>query len=236
MTNKANSLIVSPALTADTRRALWLSEYQTLVVADLHIGYAWSHRSKGQMLPVSKQEDTVDRLIALQSDYRPKHIVLLGDIVHDTTALPEVKQELERLIHSLSTTSQLTLILGNHDKRLERTLRDLPANVQFQKRLRLGSFTLLHGDDASFLEPEDGSQTLVIGHEHPTVTLDDGVASALRCPCFLFSEKVIVLPAFSPWANGCTVGKQPFLSPLLRDISFTEACTIVGPRLLRMPL
>jgi DNA ligase-associated metallophosphoesterase len=221
-------------LTADLRRALWLPQHKLLAVADLHLGYAWSHRSKGQLLPVTRQEDTVERLLELQRDYNAEHIAILGDIVHDTVAIPEVRAELDRLITTLSAHGQLTLLLGNHDRQLERNLT-LPENVQLRKSLTVGRFTLLHGDDARVMESGEASLTLIMGHEHPTLSLGDGV-SAVRCPCFLVSSEVIVLPAFSPWANGCTVGRQPFLSPLLREISFQEAHAIMGRRLLRVPL
>jgi DNA ligase-associated metallophosphoesterase len=228
-----SSLRLSAALTVDSRRALWLPEHKLLAIADLHIGYAWSHRSKGQLLPVTKQEDTVDRLLELQRDYQPEHIALLGDIVHDTVTIPEVRAELNRLITTLATNSELTLVLGNHDRRLAEALTVLPAKVKLQKALRIGNLTLLHGDDAGVAAD---AQTLIMGHEHPALTLDDGVASATRCPCFLVSERFVVLPAFSPWANGCTVGRQPFMSPLLHSADFSEAVAVLGPKLLRVPL
>jgi len=232
----SSSLKVSVALTVDSRRALWVPEHKLLAVADLHIGYAWSHRRKGQLLPVTKQEDTVDRLLELQRAYQAERIALLGDIVHDTVSLPEVRTELDRLITTLSAKAQLTLVLGNHDRRLAEALTALSANVKVQKCLSIGDFTLLHGDDASVITDPQASQTIIMGHEHPTLSLGDGITSAMRCPCFLVSEEVIVLPAFSPWANGCTVGRQPFMSPLLHSANFSEAVAVIGQKLLRVPL
>ncbi len=229
-----SSTALSHELTADIRRALWLPQHKLLAVADLHLGYAWSHRSKGQLLPVTRQEDTVERLLELQHEYQAEHIAILGDIVHDTISIPEVRAELDRLITTLSAQSQLTLLLGNHDRQLERNLT-LPENVQLQKSLTVGHFTLLHGDDSRVMEGGEASLTLIMGHEHPTLSLGDGV-SAVRCPCFLVSPHAVVLPAFSPWANGCTVGRQRFLSPLLQEVSFREAHAIMGKRLLRVPL
>ncbi|HEY1170979.1 MAG TPA: metallophosphoesterase [Verrucomicrobiae bacterium] len=230
------SLPLSPSITADSRRALWLPEHKLLAVADLHLGYVWAHRSRGQLLPVSREEDTVERLLELQEDYQPERVVILGDIVHGTVSLPEVRTELDRLINELSQRSQLTLLLGNHDHLLERNLTSLPTSVSVQRKLQVGKFLLLHGDDSRAVDGTDESLTLIMGHEHPTLSLGDGVTSEARCPCFLFSDRAVVLPAFSYWANGCTVGKQPFLSPLLEGISFTHACAIFGQRILRVPL
>ena len=112
------------------------------------------------------------------------------------------------------------------------------------REFELGSCTLLHGDAVS---PVPGSETAfrlesptlqrrIIGHEHPSIALDDGVTSRVKCPAFLVAEGLLVLPAFSPWAAGCEVGRQPFLGPLARAAKFRTAYACVGPRLLKMPL
>lgn len=230
------SLPLSPSLTADSRRALWLPGHKLLAVADLHLGYVWTHRSRGQLLPVSRQEDTVERLLELQEDYQPERIAILGDIVHGTVALPEIRTELDRLTRELSKRSSLTLLLGNHDQQLERSLTNLPASVEVRRTLQIGKFLLLHGDSSRAMEDVDSSLTLIMGHEHPTLSLGDGITSEARCPCFLYSDRAVVLPAFSYWANGCTVGRQPFLSPLLQGVGFSHACAIFGQRILRVPL
>lgn len=238
MTSKLplTALAITPKVIADSRRALWLSGHKTLIIADLHIGYAWSHRSKGQLLPVSKTEDTVARLTALLRDYEAEQVVLLGDIVHDAVSLPEVKSVLDDLLQIASRGISLTLVLGNHDRRLIKAIGTPPANITTCKTVHYGEFLLTHGDDKAALAELKPEQTVIMGHEHPTVTLEDGVASAARCPCFLVSQKFVVMPAFSTWANGCTIGRQPFLSPLLKTTSFGEAIAIVGSRLLRLPL
>ncbi|RYY91444.1 MAG: hypothetical protein EOO11_22700, partial [Chitinophagaceae bacterium] len=73
---------LAPGIHLDVRRAVWLPETGTLAVSDLHLGYVWAHRHSGQMLPVSMAEETVPRLLELVTAYKPKELVLLGDIVH----------------------------------------------------------------------------------------------------------------------------------------------------------
>jgi metallophosphoesterase superfamily enzyme len=71
-----------------------------------------------------------------------------------------------------------------------------------------------------------------MGHEHPAVVLEDGIASSARCPCFLLADRLMILPAFSAWSAGSIVGRQPFLSPIAQKAHFKQAIAVVGHRLL----
>jgi metallophosphoesterase superfamily enzyme len=93
----------------------------------------------------------------------------------------------------------------------------------------------LHGDQPSAGEPVSEGCFLFMGHEHPAISLSEGVAS-IKCPCFLVSENVIVLPAFSSWAAGGDVRSGRFLSPVAQAARFTQAVAIVAGKLLPVPL
>lgn len=226
---------IAPGLVADRRRALWLEAERTLVVADLHLGYAWAHRQAGQLLPISAREDTTGRLSELQRDYQPREIVLLGDIVHRAVPVPELERELGGLIEALSPGSLLTLVRGNHDWKIEELLARTAPQLQPKGEARIGPHLLVHGDGDIAAAPSPPGY-IVMGHEHPFLTLDDEVASAVRCPCFLVADTVLVLPAFSRWAAGGPISQGQFMSPIARRTVFTAAVAIVGEKLLRVPL
>jgi putative SbcD/Mre11-related phosphoesterase len=222
-----------PGLIADARRALWLAEERALVVADLHLGYAWAHRYSGNLLPVTAGEDAVDRLIGLQEEYQPREVIILGDLVHRAVAVPAIHEALRMLIDRVSSRCVLTVVLGNHDRHLARLLSGMGRSALLVDQLKLGPHLLLHGDRAA---SESVTGWTLIGHEHPVIGLGDGVTAAVKCPCFLVSEKLIVLPAFSRWAAGSPVTRGTFLSPLARQVAFTHALAVVGERLLPVPL
>src|SRR4030095_4400845 len=77
------SLEVAPGVVLDARRAVWLADSRTLLIADPHLGYAWAHRNSGNLLPLGRASDPLDRLAALAASYACERIVLLGDVVHD---------------------------------------------------------------------------------------------------------------------------------------------------------
>ena len=236
-------LELAPGLWLDARRAVWIEEARTLVVADLHLGYVWAHRFGGQLLPLSAREDSAERLLDLIASYRPSEVVLLGDIVHRVVPAPELRLEVRRLASEVSGRARLRIVLGNHDAHLSTLLSGLDAEVETARQLRAGSHLLLHGDG-----PDDDDRVaeafretapdgrVIIGHEHPALTLSDGVSSSVKCPCFLASREVLVLPAFSRWAAGGYAGEGRFLSPFARAVRFDQGIAIIADKLLPVRL
>lgn len=233
-------LEISPGLWLDARRAVWIEEHRALLVADLHLGYVWAHRAQGNMLPISVADDTLDRLQLLALEYAPCEIIVLGDIIHAAVMEAAVIDELTRL-HTLAPHATVRLIAGNHDAKLAPMLERAGLDVPLVREFMLGNDLLLHGDlgDEAMAEERcraivDGGGRVIIGHEHPALTLSDGVATSLRCPCFLAADDVLVLPAFSPWSAGTNVRHGVFLSPYIRRANVTQTIAIVGNRLLPM--
>jgi len=233
-------LELEPGVTLDARHAVWLATTRTLAVADLHLGYAWAHRAQGQMLPIGAEEKTLARLRDLVRDYEPEELVLLGDIVHRAVRVKPFVDELCALIAELSTRTTLRLVLGNHDRHLQALLLDSGITTMTTREHLAGTHTLLHGDctDAAAAETLFAQCTgrVIIGHEHPAVSVSDGVATSVRCPCFLVGEKLLVLPAFSTWAAGTEVRGNDFLSAYTRHAKADRAIAVIAGRLLPIRL
>ncbi|MBN8248011.1 MAG: metallophosphoesterase [Verrucomicrobia bacterium] len=233
-----------PALSGvlfDARRALFLEESATLVVADLHLGYAWTQRRRGLLMPLGAVEDAGERMASLVRDHSPRTVVLLGDLVHRAEALPGIREELESLCRPLAGLRVL-LCRGNHDRRIEALLSGWRLPIEVCGQWTAGRFLLSHGDaalpgvDGECFQLNGGDTVSVIGHEHPAVELGDGVATRVKAPCFLVAPDLVVLPAFSAWAAGCVAGRDAFLGPQARAARFETAVACLGPRLLPVPL
>ena len=236
-------LQLAPDLWLDARRAVWLSSESVLVVADLHLGYAWAHRQNGQLLPIAPVLGDRERLLDLMAAYSPKTVVLLGDIVHRAIALPPIKKELCSMLTALRDIADLVLIAGNHDRRLKQLLDDCEISMPLHREFSAGTYLLTHGDAevteaaAQRLQGAAGrGGRVLIGHEHPTVTVGDRVATSAKCPCFLVSETVLVLPAFTEWSAGSNARAGRFMSPYANSVEFTQAIAIMGDKLLPLPL
>ena len=221
-------------LVFDSRRATWFAKERVLAVADLHLGYAWAHRLSGQLMPIPPTNDTLARLAELQRDYDPREIAVLGDIVHRAMALPVLAEEVRDLFEALSPRSQLTFIAGNHDRNLQTVLKEWMLPIELVNSRKIGDYLLVHGDGAP--PKRNAKCRVVMGHEHPAVSIGDGVTTSQKCACFLVSESLIVLPAFSRWAAGTNIGSYPFMSEAARAAEFTSAVAICGEKLLPVRL
>jgi putative SbcD/Mre11-related phosphoesterase len=236
-------LELEPGVWLDAGHAVWLEEWRTLAVADLHLGYAWAHRAEGQMLPVDTREDSTERLLKLLERYPAEEVVLLGDIVHRAIDVPALHSELRWLALTIGERARLRLIGGNHDRDLAATLAAADIALEIAPSATVGPHLLLHGDQtnqAAAVSHIDAQSTeggrVILGHEHPAITLSGGVASHVKCPCFLAGAGILVLPAFSRWAAGSEVHRRPFLSPYPRLRPPDLAIAVVAGKLLPVPL
>jgi len=227
-------LELEPGLMLDARRALWLAAERTLVVSDLHLGYAWTHRHAGQLLPLAP-DDTLARLDALVSEYAPEQLVLLGDVLHGFAPVEEAFAEIRQLIGEIGTRTRLRIVEGNHDIALPRLLARLKLDGRMEKTIAFGPHVLLHGHspgeyEASMLlaAARKNGGRVIFGHEHPSVRLSDGVASSANCPCFVVGEGALVLPCFTNWSIG---GRGAF-SPLGQAMIEEHRVAIIAGRLL----
>lgn len=223
-------LEISPGVWLDARRCIFLESERVLAVSDLHIGYAWAHRFGGQLLPLHP-DGVRERLSELCASCQPKIIALLGDIVHQSVPVSEIKAEVVQLLECLRERCGVKLILGNHDKGLAKFLGS-PGDFEFTDRFQSGENLLVHGN-----HPVDlgDAKRVIMGHEHPAISLGDGVRSA-KFPCFLAGPKLIVLPAFSRWAAGSDIRSGKFMSSAAGAARFEKAVAIMNEKLLPVPL
>jgi putative SbcD/Mre11-related phosphoesterase len=232
---------LGPGALLDARRALWLVDHRVLVIADLHLGYAWVHRRRGQLLPVASPSAEFAELQSLIADYKPARIVLLGDVVHHASDIAPLRDELCAIVRAIPV--EVHVLMGNHDRGLPRLFRDCGLDAHFGEELQLGRFIFAHGDRALTAsaaacmgEIKQSGGLLVIGHEHPAITLGDGVTPVIKCPCFLTAPGLLVLPAFSHWAAGTNVRAGKFLSVFSRAVTFEKAVAVVAGKLLPIRL
>jgi metallophosphoesterase superfamily enzyme len=128
-----------------------------------------------------------DRLLQLVEEYRPARLVILGDLVHDRTAVVEARTLLEQL----RQVCEPIVVAGNHD-------RHVRGRIEFLDSWETDCFHFHHGHCA--VEASDRIQ--IIGHHHPAATISDGAGLRLKCPAFVQQSGCWIMPAFSPWAGG----------------------------------
>jgi uncharacterized protein len=213
--------------------ALWLPDTQTLLIADLHLGYSWAQRRRGELGPLADFRAR-DKLLKLCAELEPIHIVFLGDLVHAPRPCEPERAYVEETLAFLAKQAQITAVRGNHDRAFAREFGHLPLSTT--EVWTSGDLTAVHGDRLD-RSPIPQSGTLILGHLHPCLSIRDASGAGQKLPLFLVNSRCIVLPAFSPFARGYDVsaGFPPALqfcfqnSPIHAYIATPSRVLHLGP-------
>jgi metallophosphoesterase superfamily enzyme len=190
MTRSSAELIqveIEPGWWLSSGRALFLKAEKTLVVADIHWGYADSHRRVGNLLPKWGNAETAQRLLALLDFYQPTRMIWLGDSLH-TAGSSEAAEE----FLSTHAPEEMVVLRGNHDRKWRRITAD---------DFRLGRCFFHHGDREMAVDP---GLVEIIGHVHPAISLSDGAGTRVKAPVLVHGRRRLILPSFSDWSSGAS--------------------------------
>jgi|1185.fasta_scaffold18697_3 DNA ligase-associated metallophosphoesterase len=186
--DKAARAEVNDEVILDGRLALFHQQQRWLAIADLHFGFELSQRAAGSLFPLWGMQTIQSRLEELVNEYAPRHLVLLGDLVHDKVGAAALAQ----LVQQLRTLTEVILIAGNHDRQIGKHAEALP-------HWRTDGFCFHHGHCQMDATP---NEVQVIGHHHPAQVVRDGAGLRLKLPAFVQQDHCWIMPAFSPWAAG----------------------------------
>lgn len=177
-------------------RSLFWEEEKTLIVSDLHLGKTGHFRKSGIPVPQNIYKEDLQRLINLIHFYKPDKLLVVGDFFHSQENL-----ELDWFKKWRSDFELLKIILvrGNHDILKNKWYKDAGIDM-VENELCINSFLFTH--DKCEDHP---SKFTFCGHIHPGIIINGLGKQSLRFPCFYFSEKHCVLPAFSKFTGLTTI-------------------------------
>jgi putative SbcD/Mre11-related phosphoesterase len=155
----------------DRALVIQTDERTVLLIADLHLGYEHElYETKGVSFP-SQQDRMIERISTLVEDYDVSEVCIIGDVKHTITAHSHFNWSLiPEFMSTLSDLAPTYVIPGNHDGHL---LPLLPRNVTVVdvRGIVVGEeekVGLVHGH--AWPSPEVlNSESIVIGHNHPTI-------------------------------------------------------------------
>ena len=241
-----------PAATAD------LDGERALLVADYHAGIEAALRYERGVELDDHGEERRARLRRLLAESDADRLVVLGDLAHGIGE-PEgaEREELDALFDTLDALGvSVALAPGNHDGGIAAAYADR-LDLLSGAGQRFGPVGLLHGHTWPARDLLS-AEVLCIGHEHPTVRLEDSVGGSRAEKAWLrgplrpdpFAEQadcavadlgwdgsppeLIVFPTFTERSGGTwiNVEGQEFLSPFLPDgLASGEAYLLDGTRL-----
>ena len=193
----------------------------TLVIADVHIGYEEALNKQGILVPRLQFEEIVKRIGAIFRQLKGrklKTIVVNGDLKHEFGTISE--QEWRNTLKFIDLLGkhckEIILIKGNHDTILGPIAKK--RNVKVLDKIGIGRVLITHGNKVP--DTFKSYNTIIIGHEHPAVSLREGPRIE-RFKCFLKGKykgrNLIVQPSFNSMVEGTDIFRDKILSPLLHQ-------------------
>ncbi len=196
-------------------RVLWWPAQRALLIADAHFGKAASFRAHGVPVPRGTTSEGLARLSSAIGRKNAQVAVFLGDFLHSEKGRADAT--LARLHEWRSRHGALDMLLvrGNHDDRAG----DPPASLGLRvvdEPHRMGPFALCHVPEGFRDRDNDGELTLtaqepapyvLCGHLHPAWRVS-GKRDSVRLPCFWFTRRYAVLPAFGAFTGGHVIGRR----------------------------
>ncbi len=221
--------------------ALYLEEENILIIGDVHLGYEEALRRQGVFMPKFQFKDTISRLEKIFSllhdlfkkkvNQKLEAVVVNGDLKHEfgTITDQEWREILKLIDFLLGHSEQVILVKGNHDVKLAPIARK--RGIVVVEDIAINGKFVSHGHEIPDSSEFEKSKIVIVGDEHPAVSLRDGARSELY-KCFLLGrwkgKKMIVMPSFNQVTIGTDILKEKFTSPFMRQDLSSFDVFVVG--------
>lgn len=179
-------------------KAIFQERTGTLLVADAHLGKAAAFRAAFIPLPGGTTTEALLRLSACLERTGARRLLLLGDFFHARSGRADRTLAAIADWRERHTDLEIVLVRGNHD----RGSGDPPAEWRFtccDEPLIEPPFAFRHHP------AEEPGSYVMAGHIHPAVSLSGFGGQREKLPCFLFGNRVALLPAFGGFTGGASV-------------------------------
>lgn len=174
-------------------RGIYWKEQDLLFVADLHLGKATHFRLAGLNVHSDVSNDNFENLNLIIEEFHPSSVLFLGDLFHST--INSSWKTFSIFIQNYPNI-QFELVEGNHDI-IDPSLFAQVSIPIYTSPLIIGPFIFSHFP----LEKFEHSLYNFHGHLHPGIQLIGKAKQYMRLPCFHFSERQAVLPAFGKFTG-----------------------------------
>lgn len=200
---KHQHIIANQSFLLLAQRAIFWEEKSCLIISDLHLGKSHHFRKSGVGVPKTGDYKNLSIVKGLLDVWQPKELLLLGDLFH-SEANHHVLEVKEFFDHYPNLTRHL--VVGNHDI-MDESWYQLLNLVIHREKLNWGPFSFTHEPlNAEDLKDETYN---ICGHIHPAVKLVGKGRQSITLPCFYFSEKQAILPAFGKFTGNYRIKPLP---------------------------
>ncbi|MBS1495724.1 MAG: ligase-associated DNA damage response endonuclease PdeM [Bacteroidetes bacterium] len=179
-------------------RTIYWQEEKTLILSDLHFGKSGHFRKSGIGIPQNIFKEDMQRLFAAVQFFNPLQIIIVGDFFHS-----DINKEANFFLKWRNDFEHLTihLIRGNHDV-LQKQWYQQASLILHQDIFIQNNFCFVH-DINDITEKDD--RYCFCGHLHPGISIRGKAKQTIHLPCFYFTKKYAVLPAFGNFTGSVSI-------------------------------
>ncbi len=207
--------------------ALFFKKDKLLAITDLQFGYEEYLNKHGVLVPRFVHKDMLERMerilkqcCALYKAKKINAVLINGDLKHEFGTISETEwRHCVRFLKLLQQyADKIILVKGNHDVLLDPIAQTRGLTVV--EHYVLDDILFIHGDHIPDIVQNPAIKTIVIGHEHPAVSISQWPRTE-KYKAFLLGKwkqkKLLVLPSFNTATEGTDVLKEHLLSPFLQE-------------------
>jgi uncharacterized protein len=183
----------------DLSGALYVPDFKTLLIADLHLEKASNIARRGVHLPPYDTRVSLLQLTAVLEAARPQQVIFLGDSFHDNEARERIDEADLATLRKMTAQTDTIWITGNHDP-----LPPQDIGGRIVDEILLGAIRLRH--EPKILAADEFE---VAGHLHPGAGVIQR-GRCVRCKCFIGDAQRIIMPAFGSFTGALGISSKPF--------------------------
>ncbi len=182
-------------------KAIYWPTQKMLVLSDPHLGKAGHFRKSGIAIPQSVFLHDLQKLFTLIQNTQCETLLVSGDFFH---SVENKELELFTKWRNDFPFLKIKLIMGNHDI-LPEKLYNQSGIECIEKSYQMEDLFFIH--DCEKIGKESIGYGFC-GHLHPGVRISSKAKQTLVLPCFHFTKKYCIMPAFSAFAGAVPVRKN----------------------------
>ncbi len=209
--------------TVDSLPCLYHANLDLLVLSDIHLGLEGSVTSKGGYVPKFQLDEILEDVEKAKDETDASRILINGDLKNEFRKnYYSEKKEIDKFLGKIKNLfNEIVIVEGNHDNFLDEMVEK--NGLEIRKEYSENGILFTHGHQD--IEDIGEYTTVVIGHEHPALSLKDEIGVVEKVDSIIYGKgedevNIIVLPAFSSISNGTRINETPqseLLSPVLRN-------------------
>lgn len=177
-------------------RIVFWEQEKILILSDLHLGKTGHFRKNGIAIPLTVMKEDMQRLVDAIQFFKPVQLVIVGDMFH---SVANKEHELFLKWRNDLAHIKILLVKGNHDIVPQQWYHNADIEVADKIFVKKEVAFVHQIEHAAANDLQD--YFFFCGHVHPAVSIKGLGKQSLRFPCFYFTQKFAVLPAFGKFTG-----------------------------------